>query len=202
MVPRLSADGVYMTEKQPCATPTAAPDHPADSVCGIAPLRELLDQVRCLLETLTDAQYVQSPVGSFKSSVGGHIRHSLDHIGALLTGFDSGEIDYEARERGTTIETDRAAALDLIRSLDARLAQRIEESSTRPVRTLLMLRSDCSPVELNSTCGRETAFVLSHTIHHNAMVAAMLSIMNVEMPNRFGYAPGTIAHLQRQSCAR
>ncbi len=151
---------------------------------------------------MNDEQYVRSPVGSFQSSVGGHMRHSLDHIAALLKGFETGEIDYEARQRGTAVECSRTAALDLIQSLDANLAQRLNEPPDRPVRTWLMLRSDAPPVELASTFGRESAFVLSHTIHHNAMVAAMLRIMEIEMPERFGYAPGTIAHLKRQPCAR
>lgn len=191
-----------MTENQTCAPHTASPAAAGASVCGIAPIREILEQVRVLLESMTDEQYVRSPVGAFQSSVGGHIRHSLDHIGALLRGFESGEIDYEARERGTAVESSRTAALNLIQALDAQLAQRLTEPPERPVRTWLMLRSDSPPVELVSTLGRESAFVLSHTIHHNAMVAAMLRIMQVEMPDRFGYAPGTIAHLKRQSCAR
>lgn len=191
-----------MTEKQTCDASAPSPAPGGRAVCGVGPLRETLAQVRELLEALTDEQYVQSPVGSFQSSVGGHIRHSLDHIAALLAGFERGEVDYESRERGTPVECDRTAAIRMIESLDSRLARRMDEPPTKSVRTWLMLRSDCDPVELASSIGRETAFVLSHTIHHNAMVAAMLRVMNVEIPGRFGYAPGTIAHLQRQSCAR
>jgi len=178
------------------------PERSGESICGIAPLRELLDQLRALIEIISDAQYVQCPVGTSHSGVGGHIRHSLDHIGALLAGFESGEIDYEARERGTAVESDRQAALQQIRSFDSRLAHRLSEPSDRPVRTVLMLQSDCPPIALNSTFGRETAFVISHTIHHNAMIAAMLRVTGVQIPDRFGYAPGTIAHLQRQPCVR
>lgn len=201
-VPHRTTDGVYMSENRRNAAAAEDSARSGESACGIAPLRELLDQVRALLETTSDAQYVQCPAGSSHGSVGGHIRHSLDYVVALLAGFDSGEIDYETRERGTAVENDRQTALQQIHSLDSRLAQRLNEPSTGFVRTLLMLRSDGPPVALNSTFGRETAFVISHTIHHNAMIAAMLRTTGVEIPDRFGYAPGTIAYLQHQPCVR
>jgi hypothetical protein len=49
--------------------------------------------------------------------------------------------------------------------------------------------------------GRELAFVLSHTVHHNALIAIMAQTLGVPVPARFGYAPSTIAYLEKAECA-
>jgi len=65
-----------------------------------------------------------------------------------------------------------------------------------------MLGSELAPVEVETTVGRELAFVLSHTVHHNALIAVMAKTLGVPVPERFGYAPSTIVHLEKTACAR
>jgi uncharacterized damage-inducible protein DinB len=42
-----------------------------------------------------------------------------------------------------------------------------------------------------STHARELAFVISHTIHHCALMAVLLAVQGIPVPYRFGYAPST-----------
>jgi hypothetical protein len=58
------------------------------------------------------------------------------------------------------------------------------------------------PVEVETTLGRELAFVLSHTVHHNALIDVIAKTLGVLVPDRFGYAPSTIAHLEKSECVR
>ena len=44
------------------------------------PLIALLQQLADVVDRLDDGQYVQKPVGVVPSSVGGHVRHCLDHV--------------------------------------------------------------------------------------------------------------------------
>lgn len=164
------------------------------AVDPIAPVRAVLDQVAQVLDAVDDAQYTQNPVGPFQSSVGGHIRHCLDHTAALLQGVAEGYVDYDRRDRGTQVETRRAAALaEVQRQCDA-LAQLDAACSGQPVTVALMLSGDGPAMHWQSTVGRELAFVLSHTIHHGAMVAAMVEVMGGDVPEGFGLAPSTIAY--------
>ena len=55
---------------------------------------------------------------------------------------------------------------------------------------------------LTSMVGRELLFVLSHTIHHIAMIGVMARAMAATVPQWFGYASSTIAHLQQNVCVR
>jgi len=42
-----------------------------------------------------------------------------------------------------------------------------------------------------STLGRELAFVNSHTIHHQALIAVLLELSGVQVPDHLGLAPST-----------
>jgi hypothetical protein len=57
-------------------------------------------------------------------------------------------------------------------------------------------------VHVETTVGREFAFVLSHTVHHNALIAVIAKLLGVQVPERFGYAPSTLAYLEHRRCAR
>jgi hypothetical protein len=161
-------------------------------------LRQLSD----LLGAMTDEQYTRKPVGVVPSSIGGHVRHCLDHVEALLAGVECGALDYDRRRRGTDIETCRLAAIEALR----RQEREVRVLAGRPLETLLWLTAlVCShrpAIEVRTSLGRELAFVLSHTIHHNALIGVMAKLLDVPVPERFGYAPSTIAHLDKASCAR
>jgi uncharacterized damage-inducible protein DinB len=176
------------------------PDSPA---AATNPFGVLLDALRPLAELLrvsTDEQYVQKPVGGIPASLGGQVRHCLDHFEALCAGAATGAMNYDDRQRGTAVETSRAAALAAIRRLEQRIASLDASALARPVRLKAMLSSDGTSIEAQSSVGRELAFVLSHTVHHDALVAAMCRTLGIPIPERFGYAPSTVAHLERSAC--
>ncbi len=160
----------------------------------IAPLRSVLDQVGDILNALDQRQYVQNPVGTFNASVGGHIRHCLDHLEALILGAPTGFIDYDNRQRGTSIETSRNAAAREVDRLRDALRELESRSIHDPMTVALMLSGQGPVIHWQSTLGREIAFVLSHTIHHGAMIAGMVRHMGAAVPEGFGLAPSTLAY--------
>jgi uncharacterized damage-inducible protein DinB len=178
------------------AAALAIPEPPA------AALDSVLQQLQAVVRCLRDEQYAQRPVGTVESSIGGHVRHCLDHVAALLTGIDSGTLDYDRRQRGTAIETDRAAALDALRILRGRLDELPADVLDRPITLSMMMTCDGAPIRVGTTAAREMAYVLSHTIHHNALIGVMVKILGGWLPDGFGYAPSTTAHLKATACAR
>ena len=58
------------------------------------------------------------------------------------------------------------------------------------------------PTRVDTTLGRELAFVISHTIHHNALIAILVKLLGHSVPATFGYAPSTIAHREKRACVR
>jgi hypothetical protein len=165
-------------------------------------LAALLRQLGEWLDRLSDEQYARKPVGVVPSSVGGHVRHSLDHFEALLAALETGRLDYDDRRRGTDVERCRATALSALRGLERRLLAARWPEPNRPLRLRALLSAGSPPVEAHSSVGRELAFVLSHTVHHNSLLATIAALLGVPAPERFGYAPSTIAYQEGSSCVR
>lgn len=159
------------------------------------PLVQLLEELAALLSRLDDAVYARSPVGVMPGSVGAHVRHCLDHVAALVACVESGRLDYDDRRRGTPVETSVDAAREAIGSLIERVSALPVDAPARPVRLAVMMTCDGPTVEVASSVGREFAYVLSHTIHHNAIIGAMVKTLGGVTPERFGYAPATLRQM-------
>jgi uncharacterized damage-inducible protein DinB len=169
---------------------------------ALRPLIGLLHQLFDLVETLTPEQYTRKPVGVVTSSVGGHVRHNLDHVSALLRGLRTGVVDYDDRDRGTAVEHDRFAALEAILLLEKELTDFCWADAPHLMKLTTLVSPDLPPVSVVTSPDRELAFVVSHTVHHNALIAVMAKLLGVTVPAAFGYAPSTIAHQRSRTCAR
>ena len=53
-----------------------------------------------------------------------------------------------------------------------------------------------------STLGRELQFLVSHTVHHFAMIGGMCSCLDVKMEEGFGVAPSTLKYRELRSIDR
>src|SRR5947209_3167835 len=78
---------------------------------------EALIQGEQLLQEVDDQTYTRKAPVAFNASIGGHYRHCLDHFRSLLEAALNGDLNYDHRDRGTLIETDRFAALNATREL-------------------------------------------------------------------------------------
>lgn len=154
-------------------------------------LMALLDQLAQVIEALPSERYCMRPDSGVSGSIGEHVRHCLDHVGALLGAESTVVLSYDHRHRGTVVETDSAAACRLIRALTAELAAWPAHSLEEPLRVSTVIAPGAPPTYSWSTRGRELAFVMSHTIHHQAIVALLLSAQGVVVHERFGHSPST-----------
>jgi uncharacterized damage-inducible protein DinB len=157
-----------------------------------AQIAHLLHQLASVIDALSDGDYQAEHAREVSGSVGGHVRHCLDHVSALVAGLPSRCIGYDARARGTEIERRRDAAVREARRLAEALASVRVESTDMDVCVDIRPHADRGAGQVvRSTFGRELAFVASHTVHHFAIVALLLRDMGIGVPRRFGYAPST-----------
>jgi uncharacterized damage-inducible protein DinB len=169
---------------------------------GIRSLLAVLGQLRQLLLRMTDEQYVMKPAEVISSSVGGHVRHCLDHVEALLSGVDTGELNYDHRQRGTDVETCRPAALRALAALEGAVRKITHLPASYPLQLEVLLAGKGPSVVVDTSLGRELVFVMSHTIHHNALIGVIARRLGVPVPERFGYAPSTLSFMDNKRCAR
>lgn len=198
------------TPEAPSSASTPSSDAALAAVqgCGGA-IRQLdgcLEQIDGLIDRLDDEGYARPLDGIFGGSIGGHVRHCLDHVRCLAgtgerlaagedaTSSSCDPADYDTRDRGTTVESDRDVARSEIASLRSRLATAESVALDVAVDLSIMMSPDGLRIPARSTFGREIAFVFSHTIHHQAMIGGMARHLGVDPPEGFGRAPSTRKH--------
>lgn len=157
----------------------------------LQPLFELLHQMRTMIEMLDDIDYATPAPGRTTGGIGGHVRHCLDHVSALLTGTRTGLCAYDRRQRGTDVETSRVAAMDAITDVMIGLLQLDATTLQSEVFVETQVDPSGAMVVTRSSVGRELVFLVSHTIHHNAILAQMLQARGLHVAPRFGLAPAT-----------
>jgi len=125
-------------------------------------------------------------------SIGGHVRHLVNFFECLLKQGPTGRIDYDLRERRPEVETDPLAASA---ALDAIIAAFAAGAVDAMPATLEMRESlpdlDDRPWTASSPA-RETAFCVSHCVHHLALVRAAAETAGWSAPEGFGVAASTL----------
>ncbi|MGB0583268.1 MAG: hypothetical protein ACPGVU_26595 [Limisphaerales bacterium] len=161
---------------------------------------EILGQGIALLESITDEQFTTPVAPAFNASLGAHYRHSLDHFSGFLAGMDEGMIDYDQRARNVVLESDRFAALNKTRELKTRIEGLVGDTLSGEVVVCSKLRyADGNAQSVKATVARELMYVITHAMHHYALIRVMGNLLEVKVPAHFGYAPSTIDHERKQA---
>jgi uncharacterized damage-inducible protein DinB len=152
----------------------------------------VLTEMACVIAPLTQPEFAESGIAGISGSIGGHVRHCLDHVLTLERGLETGLMDYDHRRRQTPLERDRELAVLSLTAAAVRLERHTDLALHQPVVVRSILSHSGPTVECRSSVGRELAFVIGHTIHHSAQIALLAHRMGaVRMPDRFGLAPAT-----------
>jgi uncharacterized damage-inducible protein DinB len=152
-----------------------------------------------LIERLDDAAYSRDPEGPFRGGVGSQFRHCIDFYSCFLRGLQDGRVDYGKRDRDPQIETDRRYAVQRTRELIDEL-RRMDSGAAHgvlQVRADLPATADAQHEWSRSTVLRELQFLVSHTIHHYALIVSLLMREGGELAaelGEFGVAPSTLDH--------
>lgn len=178
-----------MTETERQSTP-----HQMAGPVSTVPLLALVEQLAGFVRSVERDRYAEAVDATGVGAMGGHVRHSIDHLLAWARGLESGVIDYDDRVRGTPIETEPDAALQALQSFAETLRSVHVRRLAEPVTVRTALSATGEKVSVPSTLARELAFVFSHTVHHNAIISAMANACGMPLPEGFGVAPSTLAY--------
>jgi hypothetical protein len=151
--------------------------------------RSLIDEIGTtinVINQLDDLSYrLDSPTSS---SVGEQFRHNLDFLNTFLNGVELGRIDYNRRERDSRVSTSRSYAIERFE----RVSQRLKAVSRSTMSQMVSVRSEVAgSIWLPSSVVREMEFVLSHTIHHHALIAEKLAGQGISTYLALGVSPST-----------
>ena len=90
-----------------------------------------------LFRRLDPDSYCKPCERCFNSTVGGHVRHNIDHLYSLLKGYETGRVDYDVRLRDPAVETCPETAAEQISDLIGMLRALPEEALDCPLKRML-----------------------------------------------------------------
>ncbi len=156
-----------------------------------------------LIRELDDTEFLCPTLTPGGGGIGPQLRHCADFARSLLDGLLAGRIDYDARKRDPLFETSRGHALGELESLAERLRalDRVRGERALAVKTEAAALPRGVDPWCDSSLRRELLALLSHTVHHFALVRERLRARGCDPGRDFGLAPSTRAH-ESGTCAR
>jgi len=154
-----------------------------------------------LLRTLSVERLTTVDERCLGGSIGGHARHCVEFYRSFLVGVDAGQVDYDARPRDWLIESDPESAAEALRELGLQLNDIAASLELDREVQILENHAGNAPQWSVSSVSRELRFLLSHTVHHYALIAILLRLQGESVPPDFGVAPSTLRHRSKQATA-
>ncbi len=160
-----------------------------------------LDEGEQLLSTLQQNHYTHSGEPAFKSTIGAHFRHVLEHYRCIVRQLKDTEFCYDSRERDQLLECDLNYAVSVLQELrnDISAIDESEFAKKYTIRDQQITSDDQSLVAVSTTLQRELLFLQSHTVHHFAMIGAMVRLLGLQTDDDFGVALATRVHEQEHA---
>lgn len=151
--------------------------------------QSLVEQAIHLIQSIEPALYKQPCEEVFVSSIGQHMRHCIEHYDELLIAhLEKRTVHYHARPRDIEVEVDSKVAVNRLRFVYSQLDRMGNENASLKV-------SDGGIAEPSESClSRELEFLVSHTVHHYALIKVIADKFQIEVAENFGIAPTTLRY--------
>ena len=161
---------------------------------NIAILRQGIELTSCL-----GPLYSRSAPRCLQGGIGTHFRHCIDFYNNFLSSVGSGRINYDLRARSELVESDpELAALELQAIIDGLRRFSFADGHAELLVVLEgSTRTNECPCWTRSSIARELQSLLSHTVHHYALIAIALRLQGIEPSTEFGVAPSTLEHWRK-----
>ncbi|PCJ23233.1 MAG: hypothetical protein COA96_12230 [SAR86 cluster bacterium] len=146
-----------------------------------------------LMAFISDELYTAESQGN--SSIGAHTRHILDRFHCFFAGLQGAYIDYDDRKRDKTIENSIEAAAFALASVAARVEKlNLAEFADTAITVSESVYHKGPAMAIPSTVNRELMGLITHSIHHLAIIAIIARSFGCHMDEDFGKAPSTIVY--------
>jgi hypothetical protein len=153
---------------------------------------DVLLQLKDLLKIISPAAYSDPLPLLHGSSVGQHVRHTLEFYQCLFEQAPHGFVDYDARQRDLRLENDPAFSITKVDQLVEALKKTIPTNQI--ILKASFLENDTE--EIQTTWARELVYMAEHAIHHFAIIKIALreQFPEIAVPIHFGVAYSTIKY--------
>ena len=153
---------------------------------------DVLLPLKDLLQIISPAAYSAPLTLLHGSSLGQHVRHTLEFYQCLFEQAPQGFVEYDARRRDLRLETDPAFSINRVEHLVEALKKKIP---TTPIILKASFLEDHTE-EIHTTWARELVYMAEHAIHHFAIIKIALreQFPEIAIPTHFGVAYSTLKY--------
>ena len=154
----------------------------------------ILDQLEGVVRQIEPAHFSQPIEILSKSTVGQHIRHTLEFFICLERGFGSGLVNYDKRSHDKLIESDKFLALNAIQNIRLFVGSQDQDKPLRLEVGYDLEREQFITIHTNFS--RELVYNIEHAVHHMALIKIGVreAAPYVQLPADFGIAASTIRY--------
>jgi uncharacterized damage-inducible protein DinB len=154
----------------------------------------ILAQLTELVKQLSEQDYCKPIPTLSQSSIGQHLRHTLEFFICLEQGFAGGIINYDKRAHDKLIESDKFIALSVLSRIKNFVEQQRKNCALKLEVGYDLVKEDFVTVETNYQ--RELIYNIEHAVHHMAIIKIGVREVApyVSLPHNFGVAASTIRY--------
>ena len=128
----------------------------------------ILTQLTDLINQLSEQDFIK-PVDSLgRSTIGQHLRHTLEFFICLEQGFESGLINYDKRAHDKLIESDKFIALATLNKISDFILSQPSNKALKMEAGYDLDKEEFVTIETNFL--RELVYNIEHAVHHMAIM--------------------------------
>ncbi len=164
--------------------------------------KNVLHQLSTVVGEIKESDFIKPVPSLNQSTLGQHVRHTLEFFICLIDGYNTGFVSYDKRKHDKNLESDKSLALSVIQKVMLFLDK-------NPVDKSFVLEACYDPESdisqsVKSTYYRELAYNIEHAIHHMAIIKIGIReiCQDVQIPEGFGVAVSTIKYNKTQTQAQ
>ncbi|MEO5975600.1 MAG: hypothetical protein ABIS36_00920 [Chryseolinea sp.] len=153
----------------------------------------ILEQLTDLVRQIRERDFVKPAETLSNSTIGQHLRHTLEFFLCFEYGYEQGIINYDKRAHDKLIETNKFIALSAIERIRT-FVNNLSEKSLRLEVGYDLKNEDF--LSIDTTATRELVYNIEHAVHHMAiMKIGIREIASyISLAPDFGIAASTIRY--------
>jgi uncharacterized damage-inducible protein DinB len=154
----------------------------------------ILNQIHDLTSQLSDAEFAARLELLNGNTIGKHLRHIIEFFDLLVSGYESGIINYDQRKHDVHLETSTKTTLKKIEELKPSISRL--SLGNEIFLEVNYTNSDKEKETIKSSVGRELAYNIEHAIHHMAIIKIAIQTVfpKVKLSDHFGVAYSTVRY--------
>ena len=164
--------------------------------------RTILTQLSDVLNQITEEDFCKPSMALSNSTVGQHLRHTLEFFICLEQGYELGIVNYDKRVHNKAMENDKHIALHTISQIQEFVTTHQSDKALKLEVGYEPDSDECVTVETNYL--RELTYNIEHAVHHMAIMKIGIREVAdyVKLPVGFGVAVSTIRYKETEMATR